>query len=109
ASALATVPLQNVNYNLGEVVGWPEFVRTISDVARSLPPSERRNVVLFTGNYGEAGAIDRFGPALGLPQAYSGHNNYWWWRPPRQTGGVTVAVGFDRGDLFGLLCHGPQA
>jgi hypothetical protein len=108
-SALATVPLQNVNYNLGEVVGWPQFARTIAGVVQSLPSSEQQSVVLFTGNYGEAGAIDRFGPALGLPQAYSGHNNYWWWGPPRQTGGVTVAVGFDRGYLSRFFSHVTQA
>jgi hypothetical protein len=109
ASALATVPLQNVNYNLGEVVGWPRFVQTIAGVVRSLPPSEQRTVVLFTGNYGEAGAIDRYGAAYGLPHAYSGHNNYWWWGPPTQTTGVTVAVGFDRGYLQRFFAHVSQA
>jgi hypothetical protein len=108
-SALATVPLQNVNDNLGEVVGWPQFARTIAGVVQSLPSSEQQSVVLFTGNYGEAGAIDRFGPALGLPQAYSGHNNYSWWGLPRQTGGVTVAVGFDRGYLSRFFSHVTQA
>ena len=50
----------------------------VAGVVRSLPSSERANVVILTSNYGEAGAIDRFGRALGLPQAFSGHNNFWW-------------------------------
>jgi hypothetical protein len=103
ASALATVPLQNINYNLGEVVGWPRFAETVAGVVRSLPISERSNVVIFTSNYGEAGAIDRFGPALGLPGAFSGHNNYWFWGPPTQQGGTTIAIGFDRTYLFTLF------
>ena len=41
----------------------PDFTATVAGVVRSLPSSERSNVVIFTSNYGEAGAIDRFGPA----------------------------------------------
>ena len=50
----------------------------------------------LTSNYGEAGAVDRYGLELRLPRAYSGHNSYWWWsRPPDGTTTV-VGVGFDR-------------
>ena len=91
---LAAVPLQNVNYNLGEEVGWPELVHTVAGVYDSLPPGERHTAVIVTGNYGEAGAIDRYGPALGLPGAFSGHNNFWWWGPPRPSLGTTILVGY---------------
>jgi hypothetical protein len=96
ASALATVPLQKINYNLGEQIGWHEFTATIARVDRSLPPSERRAATIVTGNYGEAGAIDRYGGAYHLPLAFSGHNNYWWWGPPHPALGTTIAIGFDR-------------
>jgi hypothetical protein len=33
------------------------------------------------GNYGEAGALDYYGPALGLPPAMSRAANYWLWTP----------------------------
>jgi 4-amino-4-deoxy-L-arabinose transferase-like glycosyltransferase len=36
----------------------------------------------LAGNYGEAGAIDQFGPRYGLPTAYSRHQNLWYWGPP---------------------------
>ena len=62
-AALADVPLQNINYNLGEEVGWHDLVREVAAVDRSLPPAERRSAVIVTSNYGEAGAIDRFGSA----------------------------------------------
>jgi hypothetical protein len=91
---LATVPLQKLNYNLGEEIGWPDLVTKVAHAYYALPPSERRVAVLVTGNYGEAGAIDRYGPALGLPQAYSGHNSYWWWGPPRPSLGTAIFVGF---------------
>jgi len=49
--------------------------------------------VLLTGNYGEAGAIDRYGPGLGLPNAYSGHNAYGDWGPPPDGDAPVVAIG----------------
>ena len=97
ARQLAAVPLQNVNYNLGEEVGWPELVHTVASVYDSLPPSERHTTVIVTGNYGEAGAIDRYGPALGLPGAFSGHNSFWWWGPPTPSTGTAIIVGFGDG------------
>jgi hypothetical protein len=87
---LHTVPLQKINYNLGEEIGWPELTATVAHVWRSLPPVERAHAVILTSNYGEAGAIDLYGPADHLPTAYSGHNSVWWWgRPP---GGTTAVV-----------------
>ncbi len=92
---LHTVPLQKINYNLGEEVGWPELVRTVAGVYDSLPASERATTAIVTGNYGEAGAVDRYGPALGLPPAYSGHNNYWWWGPPPAGATTAIVIGLD--------------
>lgn len=96
---LATVPVQNINYDLGEQIAWPRFVATVAGVDRSLPPAERPTAVILTANYGEAGAIDRYGPSEGLPAASSGHNNYWLWGPPREPRGVTIAVNLDPAQL----------
>jgi hypothetical protein len=51
--------------------------------------------VILAGNYGEAGAIDRYGPALGLPRAYSGHNAYGDWGPPPDGSAPVIAIGLD--------------
>jgi hypothetical protein len=90
---LATVPLQSINYDLGEQVGWPQLTQQVASVYRSLSPQERAGAVIVTGNYGEAGAIDRYGAAYGLPHAYSGHNSFWWWGPPEPSMGVALLVG----------------
>jgi hypothetical protein len=95
AAALAFRPLQAINPELGEQVGWPGEVSLVAAVYKSLPPAQRARTALLAGNYGEAGAIDHFGPALGLPQAYSGHNNFWLWGPPPARDTVVVAVGVD--------------
>ena len=97
--ALAGTPIVDINYDAGETVGWPAFVATVADVYAGLPPAERSRAVVVTQNYGEAGAVDRYGPDLGLPQAYSGHNAYFDWGPPADTGGPVVLVGFDEAFL----------
>jgi 4-amino-4-deoxy-L-arabinose transferase-like glycosyltransferase len=86
-------PVIAVNEDVGETIGWPEFAATVADVYRELPDGER--AVILAGNYGEAGAIDRYGPALGLPRAYSGHNAYGDWGPPPDGSGPVIAVGLD--------------
>jgi hypothetical protein len=92
---------QKINPVLAESVGWPQLVSTVHSVWFSLPASQRASAVIFTANYGEAGAINALGP--GLPQAVSGHNTYWWWGPgnPRATTVVAVLQGpADDGDAF---------
>ena len=64
--------------------GWPEMVREVAEIYNSLPPEERAKTGIWTGNYGEAGAINLFGPKYGLPTAYSRHQNHWYWGPPKQ-------------------------
>ncbi len=94
ASVLATVPLQDANYNMGEEIGWPELAQTVAGIYFSLPPAERAKTAIIGGNYGEAGAIDRYGPALGLPAAHSGHNTYWWWGPPPADTENAILIGW---------------
>jgi hypothetical protein len=95
AAALARFPVQKVNYDLGEEIGWPSEVQLIAGVWRALPSAERGRATLLAGNYGEAGAVERYGPALGLPAVYSGANNFWLWGPPPAADTAAVAVGVD--------------
>jgi 4-amino-4-deoxy-L-arabinose transferase-like glycosyltransferase len=66
--------------------GWPEMVETVAGVYNSLPAAERAKTAILAGNYGEAGAIDFFGPRYGLPKAISAHQNYYLWGPRQYTG-----------------------
>jgi hypothetical protein len=63
--------------DLREEIGWPELVDTVAGIRDSLPAGERAGMGILAGNYGEAGAIDLYGPAHGLPAAISGINSYW--------------------------------
>lgn len=69
---------------IADQFGWPEMVRQVAAIYNSLPPAERAETGIWAGNYGEAGAIDEFGPQYGLPTAYSRHQNLWYWGPPPQ-------------------------
>jgi hypothetical protein len=95
ARALHTLPLQKINYDLGETIAWPRLVALVAREYHALPAAQRRRTAILTGNYGEAGAIDRYGPGLGLPQAYSGHNNFWLWGPPPAADSAAIVVNLD--------------
>src|SRR3546814_17285482 len=56
---------------------WPELVAQVAAVHHALPEVERARTAIYANNYGEAGAINRYGPAYGLPTAISGINSYW--------------------------------
>ena len=95
AGALRTVPLQKINYDLAESIGWPRQVALVAHEYRSLPPRLRRHTTILTGNYGEAGAIDRYRAGYGLPQVYSGANTFWLWGPPPAADTAAIAVNID--------------
>jgi 4-amino-4-deoxy-L-arabinose transferase-like glycosyltransferase len=63
--------------NFAEEIGWPELVAQVAAVYRALPEAERARTAIYANNYGEAGAIDLYGPRYGLPPAISQVNSYW--------------------------------
>jgi 4-amino-4-deoxy-L-arabinose transferase-like glycosyltransferase len=81
-----------INQVPAETVGWPELVGTVSAAWRSLPASQQSSAVIFTADYGEAGAINQMGAQLGLPGAVSGHNSEWWWGPGNPAATTILAI-----------------
>lgn len=82
-----------MNAEFGEMHGWPSLANQVAEVYHGLSPQERVDTVILTQNYGEHGAMERYGPARGLPRAYSGHNNIWLWGYPPDTATTVVAIG----------------
>ncbi|MFF5521425.1 glycosyltransferase family 39 protein [Streptomyces coeruleorubidus] len=74
-------------------MGWQRYAEQVAGVYRSLPPGERSRTAIVAGNYAEAGALDRYGPALGLPPVYSGHNSYHGFGRPKDGTEVVLLVG----------------
>jgi 4-amino-4-deoxy-L-arabinose transferase-like glycosyltransferase len=78
-----------------EEIGWTDLAQTVARVYESLPAEERAHGGILTGNYGESGALNLFGPALGLPRAMAGTNSFWYrgyTEPPPET---VIVAGFD--------------
>jgi len=69
-----------------DMVGWEDRVRIVADYVHSLPPEEQKVTAIGASNYGDAAAVDLFGPKYGLPKAISTANNYWIWGPRGYTG-----------------------
>jgi hypothetical protein len=109
ARTLATVPLQKINYDLTETIAWPRQVALVARLYHGLPPGQRATTAILAGNYGEAGAIDRYGPGAGLPPAFSGSNSFWFWGPPPATDTSVIAVNIDPALLRRLFRHVRQA
>jgi len=93
-------PVLAMNKEAGEQVGWPEFADTVAAAWADLPPGERASAVLFTSDYGQAGALDRYGPERGLQAAHSGHMSYADWGPPPETATGPVLVVGEAAALF---------
>jgi hypothetical protein len=65
-------------------------------VRDTLSAGGRSRLGILADDAGEAGAINLYGPAHGLPKAISGSNSHWlrgYGDPPPQT---VIAVGFSR-------------
>jgi 4-amino-4-deoxy-L-arabinose transferase-like glycosyltransferase len=110
-SAAIALPIAPVNSGLWrftshthdlfvEEIGWPELVETVAGIYAALPDDDKSQAGILTGNYGEAGAINLYGPAYGLPQAISGVNSYWlrgYGDPPPQ---VLIVLDWHRSSAF---------
>lgn len=79
--------------------GWRGMVAEVARAYRSLSPADRAKTGIFCNNYGEASAIDIYGPAYGLPQAISGHQNYFFWGPRGYSGESLIVVGESKAEV----------
>jgi Dolichyl-phosphate-mannose-protein mannosyltransferase len=82
-----------------DMFGWDTLAGTVAQVYRNLPAADRADCGILAGNYGEAGAIDYYGEALGLPKALSGHNSYFYWGPRGYSGDCMIVFG-ERSEEF---------
>ncbi len=97
-------PLLALNKEPGEQVGWPDFADSVQRAWLRIPPAEQGTAVILAGNYGEAGAIEYYGPARGLPQPYSPHMSYAdWGPPPDRMAGPVLMIGRLDGGSAGLF------
>jgi hypothetical protein len=72
--------------------GWDEMAASVARIYNALPPDVRARTAIFAQTYGQAGAIDLFGPKYGLPPAISGHQSYFLWGPREYTGESMIVM-----------------
>lgn len=80
-----------------DMFGWPEFADSVAWVASMLSPEERQGAIVVVDNYGEAGALERFGAGR-VPRVACQHNNWYFWGPPAWDGKVAILVRRDSTD-----------
>src|ERR1700730_3288680 len=76
--------------------GWQEIVAQTAQAWERIPADERRDCGIFAQDYGQAGAIDFFGPGYGLPHALSGHQTYYLWGPQGYSGNCMIVLDDER-------------
>jgi hypothetical protein len=79
--------------NVGDTIGWPQLVRVVAAQDTALARAGQPPTSIFTGAYGEAGALDVLGSRYRLPPVLSGHNSYWMWGPGRASDRTVLVVG----------------
>jgi hypothetical protein len=100
---LGETPIPGINQTARDTVGWPAYVREVGRVYRQLPADEQANLVIIASNYGEAGAIDRYGPDLGLPRVYSPQNQLYFQARPPDRARTVIFVGGEYDFARGLF------
>ncbi len=107
AKSLHSLALQKINYDLAETIAWPREVDQVAAVFHSLPESQQQHTIILAGNYGEAGALDRYGAQFEIPHGriFSGANSFWLWGPPPSSATSVVAVNMDPAILRRTFLH----
>jgi 4-amino-4-deoxy-L-arabinose transferase-like glycosyltransferase len=82
-----------------DMFGWENQVATVAAVLHRLPPEDQRRAVILAGGFGEAGAVDYFGPRYGLPKVVCAENAYYLWGPRGASDELVISFGINRAKL----------
>ena len=72
--------------------GWKEIADETAVAWNRIPAEQRADCGIFAQDYGQAGAIDFFGPKEGLPHALSGDRTYFLWGPGNYLGDCMIVL-----------------
>lgn len=93
-----------LDQRLGDQFGWPELVAEVARIYHALPADERARTGIFAANYGQAGALNQFGPSHGLPPPICAHQNHFLWGPPDFEGDTLIWLQWGP-DAIGRWCE----
>jgi hypothetical protein len=99
-SALGLAPKHYENNTVGAMpqyysdrFGWENMAAVVASVYEELTDEEKASCLIVGGNYGEAGAINYYGPRFGLPGAVSTHNSHFLWGPGNSDPRALIIIG----------------
>ena len=67
--------------DFADMLSWEEMTQKVARAYASLDSTEKAHTLLFCDNYGEAGAVNYYGPKYHLPTAYSDNASFLYWMP----------------------------
>lgn len=82
-----------------DMLNWREQVEEVARAYHALPTIDRDRAVILASNYGEAGAIDFYGPRYDIPKARAFVGTYWFFGPGDLPGEVLILHGFPADDV----------
>jgi 4-amino-4-deoxy-L-arabinose transferase-like glycosyltransferase len=65
--------------DFADMLGWDELGKIVIKASDTI--SDKKRIMIYAENYGEAGAIDHYGKSYGLPQVASFSDSYLLWVP----------------------------
>ncbi len=92
----------DVNGEVLEMIGWEDLTVQVAAIYTALPEAEKPGAAILAGNYGEAGALDLYGPTYDLPPVISGSNSLWARGYGSYDPETVIVVGFERSTLISI-------
>jgi 4-amino-4-deoxy-L-arabinose transferase-like glycosyltransferase len=96
-----TGEIERLPQDYADMLGWQAQVAAVARIYHRLPAAHRADVVILAGNYGEAGALELYGPRYRLPPPVSPAGSFWFFGPSSRPGTVLLTVGVDPAALAG--------
>ena len=82
-----------------DMTGWRELGSLVGKAYQGLSPDERKQSMVFTENYGQAGAIAFYGKAYGVPEPVSFDESFLFWAPDSCNSQILFYVNNDTTDV----------
>lgn len=67
--------------DFADMLGWKEIAQGVAKAYATLDSAERKNLILWCDNYGQAGAVNYYRNKFHLPEAYSANGSFLFWLP----------------------------
>ncbi len=89
--------------DFADMLGWKEITEKVADVYNRLPENEKTKTIITCSNYGLCGALNFYGPSLGLPEAYTDNASFLWWMPDKYNFTNVITVDHDMPDSNNII------